>query len=216
MQGCTGYPVEPDIRLNRISSQDLGIRFNRISGIRYITVSVRISIPVLSGTIIIGFIYLILDHLKCVRSLKKSSSDVNFIKKFFLVESQTHPQSMTDIKHAQQHLSGTIQYPVLSGIRWQLISGIIRNPVKFDIWYPVKKWIRYIPKKMYAGNVQVFGDWMSFLNINQLGYIPEGLGQQSGFSIGCGVAGWKSFFHFVPIQQAGACAARNGQALRRL
>ena len=40
----------------------------------------------------------VLDHLKCVRALKKSSSDVNFIKKFFLVESQTHPQSMADIE----------------------------------------------------------------------------------------------------------------------
>ena len=48
----------PDIQLNRISGQDLGILFNRISGIRYITISGiirypksgRISIPVLSGT----------------------------------------------------------------------------------------------------------------------------------------------------------------------
>ena len=36
----------PDIRLNRISGQDLGIRFNRISGIRYIMISGIIRYPV--------------------------------------------------------------------------------------------------------------------------------------------------------------------------
>ena len=80
-------PVHNDIRYYPVHND-----------IRYYPVSGRISIPVLSGTIIIGFIYLILDHLKCVRSLEKSSSEVNFIKKF-LVESKTHPQSMTDIEH---------------------------------------------------------------------------------------------------------------------
>ena len=45
----------PDIRLNRISDQDLGIRFNRISGTkRYPVLSGRIAYPVLSSTLLNG------------------------------------------------------------------------------------------------------------------------------------------------------------------
>ena len=91
ISGSTGYPARIWV------SGSTGYLVHNY--IRYYPVSGRISIPVLSGTIIIGIIYLILDHLKCVRSLKKSSSDVNFIKKSFLVESQTHPQSMTNIEY---------------------------------------------------------------------------------------------------------------------
>ena len=122
---CHIYRDVPDIRLNRISGQDLGIRFNRISGIRYIMISGIIRYPVeyqfrYYPVPLSLDSYLILDHLKCVRSLEKSSLDVNFIKKFFLVESQTHPQS------------GIRYYPEC-GIRYPAVADIRYYPVKFDI-----------------------------------------------------------------------------------
>ena len=46
-------------------SSSTGIRYITKSGIIRYPVSGRILIPVLSGNIIIGFIYLILGHLKC-------------------------------------------------------------------------------------------------------------------------------------------------------